>query len=130
MMKKQKPFLNNLSILFLITKKSKHLIDSIPKRRMRIKSLQTYRNRINSRIMRKILVTFLLLISFVTYSQTGMGYVNYTSYKTHNGTGVTNQYNAHPSNAAEFDNMLNTANSNTTQTQTTKQTATTTPTST
>ena len=68
--------------------------------------------------MRKILVTFLLLISFVTYSQTGVGYVNYTSYKTHNGTGVTNQYNAHPSNAAEFDNMLNTANSNTTITHT------------
>ena len=68
--------------------------------------------------MRKLLVTLLLLISFVTYSQTGVGYVNYTSYKTHNGTGVTNQYNAHPSNAAEFDNMLNTANSNTTITHT------------
>ena len=68
--------------------------------------------------MRKILVTFLLLISFVTYSQTGVGYVNYTSYKTHNGTGITNQYNAHPSNAAEFDNLLDTTNSNTTITHT------------
>ena len=68
--------------------------------------------------MRKILVTFLLLISFVTYSQTGVGYVNYTSYKTHNGTGVTNQYNAHPSNAAEFDNLLDITNSNTTITHT------------
>ena len=68
--------------------------------------------------MRKILVTFLLLISFVTYSQTGVGYVNYTSYKTHNGTGITNQYNAHPSNAAEFDNLLDTTNTNTTITHT------------
>ena len=69
--------------------------------------------------MKKLLVTFLLtILSFVTYSQSGVGYVNYTSYKTHNGTGVTNQYNAHPSNAAEFDNMLNTANSNTTITHT------------
>ena len=68
--------------------------------------------------MRKILVTFLLLISFVTYSQTGVGYVNYTSYKTHNGNGVTNQYSAHPSNAAEFDAILNTTNSNTTITHT------------
>ena len=68
--------------------------------------------------MRKILVTFLLLISFVTYSQSGVGYVNYTSYKTHNGNGVTNQYTAHPSNAAEFDAILNTANSNTTITHT------------
>ena len=69
--------------------------------------------------MKKLLVTFLLtIISFVTYSQSGVGYVNYTSYKTHNGTGVTNQYNAHPNNAAEFDAILNTANSNTTITHT------------
>ena len=68
--------------------------------------------------MRKLLVTLLLLISFVTYSQTGVGYVNYTSYKTHNGNGVTNQYSAHPSNAAEFDAILNTTNSNTTITHT------------
>ena len=69
--------------------------------------------------MKKLLVTFLLtILSFVTYSQSGVGYVNYTSYKTHNGTGVTNQYNAHPNNAAEFDAILNTANSNTTITHT------------
>jgi hypothetical protein len=68
--------------------------------------------------MRKILVTLLLFITSVAYSQTGVGYVNYTSYKTHNGTGVTNQYNAHPSNATEFDAILNTANSNTTITHT------------
>jgi hypothetical protein len=68
--------------------------------------------------MRKILVTLLLLISFVTYSQTGVGYVNYTSYKTHNGTGVTNQYTQFANNAAGFDAILNTANSNTTITHT------------
>ena len=69
--------------------------------------------------MKKLLVTFLLtILSFITYSQSGVGYVNYTSYKTHNGTGVTNQYNAHPNNAAEFDAILNTANSNTTITHT------------
>jgi hypothetical protein len=69
--------------------------------------------------MRKILVTFLIsLIANISLAQSGWGYVNYTSYKTHNGTGVTNQYNAHPNTAAEFDIMLNTANSNTTITHT------------
>ena len=69
--------------------------------------------------MRKLLVILLLLfITSVAYSQSGVGYVNYTSYKTHNGTGVTNQYNAHPSNATEFDAILNTTNSNTTITHT------------
>lgn len=69
--------------------------------------------------MKKLLVTFLLtILSFITYSQSGVGYVNYTSYKTHNGNGVTNQYAAFPNTAAEFDNMLNTANSNTTITHT------------
>jgi hypothetical protein len=65
--------------------------------------------------MKKLLVTFLLIIlSFVTYSQSGVGYVNYTSYKLFNGTGTTNQYAQFPYSAAEFDNMLNTSNSNTT----------------
>mgnify|MGYP000294504581 CR=1 FL=1 len=69
--------------------------------------------------MKKLLVTFLLtILSFVTYSQSGVGYVNYTSYKTHNGNGSTNQYPAFANTAAEFDNMLNTANSNTTITHT------------
>jgi len=69
--------------------------------------------------MRKLLVTFLLtILSFVTYSQTGVGYVNYTSYKTHNGTGVTNQYPQFANDAAGFDNLLNTSNSNTTITHT------------
>ena len=68
--------------------------------------------------MRKTLVTLFLLISFVTYSQSGVGYVNYTSYKTHNGNGVTNQYLQFPNTAAEFDAILNTSNSNTTITHT------------
>jgi hypothetical protein len=69
--------------------------------------------------MKKLLVTFLLtIVSFVTYSQSGVGYVNYTSYKTHNGNGSLNQYSQFPNTAAEFDNMLNTANSNTTITHT------------
>ena len=69
--------------------------------------------------MKKLLVTFLLtILSFVTYSQSGVGYVNYTSYKTHNGNGSTNQYSQFANTAAEFDNMLNTANSNTTITHT------------
>jgi hypothetical protein len=69
--------------------------------------------------MKKLLVTFLLtILSFITYSQSGVGYVNYTSYKTHNGTASLNQYGQFPNTAAEFDNMLNTANSNTTITHT------------
>jgi hypothetical protein len=69
--------------------------------------------------MKKLLVTFLLaILSFVTYSQSGVGYVNYTSYKTHNGNGSLNQYSQFANTAAEFDIMLNTANSNTTITHT------------
>ena len=65
--------------------------------------------------MKKLLVTFLLtILSFITYSQSGVGYVNYTSYKTHNGTGTTNQYPQFANNAAGFDALFNTANSNTT----------------
>ena len=69
--------------------------------------------------MKKLLVTFLLtILSYITYSQSGVGYVNYTSYKTHNGNGSLNQYSQFANTAAEFDNMLNTANSNTTITHT------------
>jgi hypothetical protein len=69
--------------------------------------------------MKKLLVTFLLtILSFITYSQSGVGYVNYTSYKTHNGNGSTNQYPQFANNATEFDFLLNTANSNTTITHT------------
>jgi hypothetical protein len=69
--------------------------------------------------MKKLFITLLLaIISFITYSQSGVGYVNYTSYKTHNGTASLNQYGQFANTAAEFDNMLNTANSNTTITHT------------
>ena len=69
--------------------------------------------------MKKILVTFLIsLIASISLAQSGVGYVNYTSYKTHNGTGVINQYAQFPNTAAEFDILLNTANSNTTITHT------------
>jgi hypothetical protein len=68
--------------------------------------------------MRKLFLILFLLTSFITYSQSGVGYVNYTSYKTHNGNGSTNQYTQFGGNAAEFDAILNTANSNTTITHT------------
>ena len=69
--------------------------------------------------MKKLLVTLLLtILSFITYSQSGVGYVNYTSYKTHNGNGSTSQYTQFANTAAEFDAILNTANSNTTITHT------------
>jgi hypothetical protein len=68
--------------------------------------------------MRKLLTILFLFIFSITYSQSGVGYVNYTSYKTHNGNGNTSQYNNYPNTAAEFDNILNTANSNTTITHT------------
>ena len=68
--------------------------------------------------MKKLVTILLLLISMITYSQSGVGYVNYTSYKTHNGNGLTNQYLQFPYTAAEFNNILNTANSNTTITHT------------
>jgi hypothetical protein len=69
--------------------------------------------------MKQILVTFLLALLYnISSAQSGWGYVNYTSYKTHNGNGSTSQYDRFPYTAAEFDNMLNTANSNTTITHT------------
>jgi hypothetical protein len=69
--------------------------------------------------MRKILVTFLIsLIANISLAQSGWGYVNYTSYKTHNGNGSLSQYSQFANTAAEFDAILNTANSNTTITHT------------
>lgn len=69
--------------------------------------------------MKKLIVLFLgILLSNISSAQTGWGYVNYTSYKTHNGTGVTNQYGPFANDAAGFDAMFNTANSNTTITHT------------
>ena len=65
--------------------------------------------------MKKLLVIFLSILMFnISSAQTGWGYVNYTSYKTHNGNGATNQYGAHANTAADFDAMFNTSNSNTT----------------
>jgi len=68
----------------------------------------------------KKLLTLLLTLLFINVSsaQSGWGYVNYTSYKTHNGNGDQSQYNAFANNAAGFDAMFNTANSNTTITHT------------
>ena len=69
--------------------------------------------------MRKLIVAFLLiLLSNISSAQSGWGYVNYTSYKTHNGNGDQSQYNAFANDAAGFDAMFNTANSNTTITHT------------
>jgi hypothetical protein len=69
--------------------------------------------------MKKLIVTFLILLIYnVSLAQSGWGYVNYTSYKTHAGNGNTNQYASFPYTAAEFDNILNTSNSNTTITHT------------
>jgi len=69
--------------------------------------------------MKKLIVALLItLIANISSAQSGWGYVNYTSYKTHNGTAALNQYAQFPNTAAEFDNMLNTANSNTTITHT------------
>lgn len=64
----------------------------------------------------RILLTILLSIFLINISlaQTGWGYVNYTSYRTHNGNGSINQYTQFANNAAGFDVMFNTANSNTT----------------
>lgn len=69
--------------------------------------------------MKKLLVIFLLiLVSNISSAQTGWGYVNYTSYKTHNGNGAINQYSQFANSSSDFDAMLSTANSNTTITNT------------
>ena len=69
--------------------------------------------------MKKLIVLFLgILLSNISSAQTGWGYVNYTSYKTHGGIGDQSQYNAFANNAAGFDAMFNTSNSNTTITHT------------
>lgn len=62
-----------------------------------------------------IIILFCILgISNISSAQTGWGYVNYTSYKTHNGNGSTNQYSQFANVASDFDVMFNTANTNTT----------------
>jgi hypothetical protein len=56
--------------------------------------------------MKKLLVTFILIIlSFITYSQSGVGYLNYTIYNTNNST----YRNTYPTNDAGFVNLFNTA---------------------
>lgn len=62
--------------------------------------------------------SFLLLLSLfsinISLAQSGWGYVNYTSYRTHNGNGSTNQYGQFANSATDFTTMFNTNNSNTT----------------
>jgi len=43
--------------------------------------------------MKKLFTILLFLLSFVGFSQSGDGYVNYTSYKTHYGVGSDSAYN-------------------------------------
>jgi hypothetical protein len=65
--------------------------------------------------MRILLTTLLLVLTFnISLAQSGWGYVNYTSYRTHAGNGNVSQYPQFANNAAGFDVMFNTANSNTT----------------
>ena len=69
--------------------------------------------------MKKLVIFLLLsLVYNISSAQSGWGYVNYTSYKSHNGTGDQSQYNAFANNAAGFDAMFDIANSNTTITHT------------
>ena len=65
-------------------------------------------------MIRIIGIALLVLVSNISSAQSGWGYVNYTSYKTHNGNGNTNQYGPFANTAIEFDNLLSTTNSNTT----------------
>ena len=52
--------------------------------------------------MKKLLVTFLLtILSFVTYSQSGVGYLNYTVYNI-----ISNGAGAYANNATDFVNMF------------------------
>ena len=62
-----------------------------------------------------------LLVCKVGYSQTGEGYINYKSYKTHYGTGTSSTYNGVTYNGgagsnAEFDAMVDTNQPGTTLT--------------
>jgi len=68
----------------------------------------------------KKLVIFLLSIFLynISSAQSGWGYVNYTSYKTHAGNGSTSQYGQFANTAADFVTMFNTTNTNTTITHT------------
>ena len=61
--------------------------------------------------MKKLFTILLFLLSFVGFSQSGDGYVNYKSYKTHYGVGSNSAYNGVnysglADNAAELQAML------------------------
>ena len=63
--------------------------------------------------MKKLIVAFFLtILSFVTYTQSGVGYLNYTMYSLTTYTG-TNGRNAYAYSPTDFDNMFNTANGTT-----------------
>ena len=54
--------------------------------------------------MKKLLVTFILtILSFITYSQSGVGYLNYTVYNI-----ISNGAGAYANNATDFVNMFDT----------------------
>ena len=55
--------------------------------------------------MRKLLTILFLLICSITYSQSGVGYLNYTIYNT-NGSSYRNSY---PNSDADFVNLFNTS---------------------
>lgn len=57
--------------------------------------------------MKKLVTILLLLVSVITYSQTGVGYLNYTVYNM-----STYKYgaNSYANSGTDFDNMFNTAN--------------------
>jgi len=62
-----------------------------------------------------------LLVCKIGYSQTGEGYINYKSYKTHYGTGSSSTYNGvsysgGANSTAEFDAMVDTDQPGTTLT--------------
>ena len=57
--------------------------------------------------MKKLFVTLLLtILSFITYSQSGVGYLNYTIYNTN----TSNYRGTYPNNDADFVNLFNTSN--------------------
>jgi hypothetical protein len=69
--------------------------------------------------MKKLVISLLLILLYnISSAQSGWGYVNFTSYKTHNGNGSTAQYSQFANVASDFVTMFNTANTHTTITHT------------
>ena len=71
----------------------------------------------------KKLIYILLLLPTLVFGQSGEGYINYKSYKTHNGTGSSSSYNGvayggGAGSTAEFDAMVDTNQPGTTLTHT------------